>query len=104
MFNISIENCKHLNWFTEKLIDCFLTKTVPLYWGCSNIGEFFNKDGIITFENENDLLKKINKLTSDDYNSRIHAINENYTKALYYADFFYRLNEILEQIIIDNNI
>jgi hypothetical protein len=104
MFNISIENCKHLNWFTEKLIDCFLTKTIPLYWGCPNIGNFFNEEGIITFENENDLLKKINNLTSDDYNSRIHAINENYTKALYYADFFYRLNEILEQIIIDNNI
>jgi hypothetical protein len=27
------------NWLTEKIIDCMLTGTVPIYWGAPNIHE-----------------------------------------------------------------
>ena len=27
--------------FDEKLIDCFLTGTVPIFWGCPSIDKFF---------------------------------------------------------------
>ena len=43
-FSIATENAAVDNYFTEKLMDCFLTKTVPIYYGSSNIGEFFIRD------------------------------------------------------------
>jgi hypothetical protein len=38
MYSVAIENVSEDNWFTEKLIDCFATDTVPIYWGCPNLG------------------------------------------------------------------
>ena len=103
-FHIAIENSKNKNYFTEKIIDCFLTKTIPIYWGCSNIEEYFNKDGFIKFNSDEELMHILNNLTPCYYHDRKKVIEENYKKALYYADFFYRLNEILEQIVTTNNI
>lgn len=40
-YSIVVENVKSDWWFTEKLIDCFATGTVPIYWGCPEIGRFF---------------------------------------------------------------
>jgi hypothetical protein len=45
-----IENDRAPNYFTEKLIDCFALGTIPIYWGCPNIGDFFDARGIITME------------------------------------------------------
>ena len=35
-FGVVIENTSHRGYFTEKILDCFLLKTIPIYWGCSN--------------------------------------------------------------------
>ena len=40
MFHVAVENSKHNNYFTDKIIDCFCTKTVPIYWGAPYIGDF----------------------------------------------------------------
>ena len=37
MFNIVIENVNYNNWY-NKIGDNFVTKTIPIYWGCPNIG------------------------------------------------------------------
>ena len=68
-------------------MDCFLLKTIPIYWGCSNIGDFFNKDGVIQFENVDDLIYISNSLTEDYYASKKDIIEENYIKALQYVDY-----------------
>jgi hypothetical protein len=39
-FSLTIENTKKDYYFTEKLIDCFMTGTVPIYWGCPSIQKF----------------------------------------------------------------
>ena len=76
MFSVAIENMD--NWFTEKVIDCFLTGTVPIFYGSSNIGKWFNTDGIIRLEDGFD----IEALTEDMYYSRMDAIKENFEIAL----------------------
>lgn len=43
-YSLAFENSSHRNYFTEKLIDCFLCWTKPIYWGCSNIGKYFPKE------------------------------------------------------------
>lgn len=42
-FHIAIENCSIDNFFTEKILDCFISKTVPVYCGCLNIDKFLMK-------------------------------------------------------------
>jgi len=48
-FSVVIENASYPNYFTEKITDCFMAKTVPIYWGSPTIHEHFNKSGILSF-------------------------------------------------------
>jgi len=97
MFYICIENSRIPDYFTEKIMDCFMTKTIPIYWGCPNIGDYFNTDGIITFESDEDLFGIINSLDENSFKSRESSIMENYEKALPYRDLFYRVNKTLTE-------
>jgi hypothetical protein len=92
-FSIAIENCRKDYYFTEKLIDSFLSGAVPIYWGCPSIGDFFNTDGMIIFDKPNDLHKILNNLSEEYYNSMIDVINDNYNRAKKYMiaeDFLYK--------------
>jgi hypothetical protein len=104
MFHIAVENSKNKNYFTEKIIDAFLSKTIPIYWGCPNIEKYFDSRGIITFNNENELVDILNLLTENDYISRKEYIEKNAQTALYYAEFFMRCKDLIKEIIIINNI
>lgn len=104
MFHIGVENSRNTNYYTDKIVDCFATKTLPIYWGAPNIGDFWNKDGIITFENEDELVDILNNLTEDDYYNRIDAINENYELALKNGFFYERLETVLDTLIEQNNL
>jgi len=37
-------------YFTEKLIDPISVGTIPVYWGCPNVGKWFNEYGITPLE------------------------------------------------------
>ena len=52
-FSIVVENDFTDNYFSEKILDCFATKTVPIYIGSKNIKNFFDMGGIIFYENFN---------------------------------------------------
>jgi hypothetical protein len=73
-FSIAMENATYPNMITEKITDCFITGTIPIYYGIPNIGDFFNLDGIIILD-EN---FKIEDLTFDLYYSKMDAIKDNY--------------------------
>ena len=45
--HIAVENSIARNYLSEKLIDCFLSRTVPICRGAPNIGEWFGPEGII---------------------------------------------------------
>jgi hypothetical protein len=105
-YGIAIENFSHRGYFTEKILDCFLLKTVPIYWGCSNIGEFFNTNGIIQFDNVDDLIHQVNILDEQTYNDKITqlAIEENYQKALQYVDYEQNVVNTITTIFKKNNL
>jgi hypothetical protein len=104
MFHVAVENSKYQNLLTDKIIDCFCTKTLPIYWGAPNIGDFYDERGIITFKDENELIDIINKLTPEDYYSRLEYINNNYEIALKNSNFFQRIENFLDELIELNNI
>jgi hypothetical protein len=99
MFHICIENNSQKYYFSEKLIDCLLCKTIPIYVGCTNISEYFNVDGFIIANNLEEILEKCNSLTVEDYKKRIDAIEENYYKALNWIDYSSRLETKINELI-----
>jgi hypothetical protein len=84
MFSVTIENDKYETYYTEKLTDCFATGTIPIYWGSPDIGNIFNKNGIIELDSNFD--PKL--LTKELYESKMDAIIDNFnrTKNLLNAD------------------
>lgn len=54
-FSIVTETCREDNLFTEWLLDCLALGTIPIFWGCPNIDEYFNNEGIIEIDSLNDL-------------------------------------------------
>ena len=96
MFGVAIENFSHRGFFTEKILDCFLLKTIPIYTGCSNIGDFFNKEGIIEFKNVDDFIHISNQLTEDFYESKKEIIEENWVLA---KNYVYYEQTIINKII-----
>jgi len=80
-FSVVIENCKRDYWFTEKLIDCFATGTIPIYWGCPSIGDFFNTDGMLIFDSMDELESILDNCNEDLYNSKLDEIKDNFEKS-----------------------
>ena len=80
-FQIVVENCKKDYYFSEKLIDCFVTGTIPIYWGCPSIGDFFDLDGVITFDTVEELDIILNSLTEGLYLDKLQSINNNFVKS-----------------------
>jgi len=103
-FGVVIENTSHRGYFTEKILDCLALKTIPIYWGCSNITDFFNKDGIIEFNNVDDLIYIVNNLDENYYNQHLEAIEDNYYKAISYVDYEVRIARKIKEIFKFNNI
>ena len=87
MFSVAIENGQYETYFTEKLLDCFATGTIPVYLGAPDIGNHFNKDGIIDLSEEFDISDEI-------YYNKMDAIKENLEKA--------KSMEVLEDFIWEN--
>lgn len=103
MYSIAIENDISAYFYTEKILNCFASMTIPIYLGASKIDEFFNPDGIIkiTANDLGSIDKILNKCTMDDYLSRLDAIKDNYQRALKYLNvtdnFLYRELRINQQ-------
>lgn len=83
-YSIAIENGDYKNYFTEKILDCFLTGTIPVYKGCKNIGDYFDIDGIITFNTEDELISAVSDLDMEFFNSRSQSILNNFELAKKY--------------------
>jgi hypothetical protein len=81
-FSVVIENASYDYYITEKLIDCFATGTIPIYWGCPDIGNIFNIDGMMTFSTFDDFAKI--KLSTQRYKDMIPAIEDNFERAKAY--------------------
>jgi len=103
-YQVVVENCKEEGYHTEKIIDCFATGTIPIYYGGDSIVDFFDKNGILSFNNLKELDIIINTVVSEeDYNNRKGAILNNFNNALsykcaedyIYSSYFNKFNCIL---------
>ncbi len=101
MFSVCIENSSERNYFTEKIVDCLVQKVVPIYWGAPNIGDFFDIEGIIVCQSEEDIVNAVRNLTPNDYVKRVVAIEKNYDSALRFRSMNYMAAEKIYDLVTE---
>lgn len=87
-FSFAFENNNYPTMFCEKLTDCFATGTIPIFWGAPDIGDYFDMDGVIMYNDDIDL----DSLTEELYMSKLPAIKRNFELTLEFLsmeDYFY---------------
>jgi len=84
-YSIAIENNVIPHYFTEKLTECFLSYTMPIYFGCPNIKEYFDERAMILID-INDYKASIETIEraihENWYDARLKYITEARTKVL----------------------
>ena len=95
MYSVVIENHIDNIWFTEKLLNCFATKTIPIYYGARDIKEYFNYDCMLICNSIEEVEHTIDTILEikDDYEffyrwSDVNKkLNENYELSKQYENF-----------------
>ena len=80
MFSVAVENSIQSGYWTEKILDCFATKTIPIYWGSETISEYFNTDGVLFFNSLEELNEIIKSCTEETYRSMLSAVEDNFKR------------------------
>ncbi len=92
-FSIVGETDRLDNLFTEWLLDCFALGTVPAFWGCPNVGDYFDARGVLNFETPEQCAQLVAGLSFDLYESLLPFAAENLRRVAEYAvaeDYMYR--------------
>jgi hypothetical protein len=97
-YSLVVENSFYPHYWTEKIADCFLSWTMPIYMGCMNIEEYFPKGSIVIID-LNDFEKSRKMITHTVMNNlwgkNIKALMEARELVLNKYQFFPRMvNEI----------
>ena len=104
-YSIIIENYIDDYWFTEKILNCFANKVVPIYVGAKKIGQFFNNKSILNYDNIDGVKDCVRVLQGNYgpywYKSRLSAIEDNYKRVKLFPafeDWFYgKYGELLNE-------
>lgn len=75
-YSVVIENCVYNDYWTEKLSDCFLSGSYPLYYGAPNVSEYFDKDSytLIDIKRMDESISLIKSIIDNDlYNRNRYA-------------------------------
>jgi hypothetical protein len=80
-FNIAVENTAQEHYFTEKLLGCFISLTIPIYIGCPNIGDYFDTRGMFIANSVEDVKKICASITPETYQQMLPYLKENKRRA-----------------------
>ena len=90
-YHIVIENSQSDYYWTEKLSDCYLSETFPIYYGCTNVDEYFSKDAYAVID-------------IHDFDRSIAAIDAIINSEKHYAEHSAALKEAKRQVLDDYNL
>ena len=68
-FTMCFENTSSIGYTSEKIMEAFAGRTVPIYWGNPDIAEEFNPEAFINchdFDSFEEVLEEIKRLDADD--------------------------------------
>ncbi len=90
-YSIAIENFVCNDYWTEKIADCFLSWTMPIYYGCKNITKYFPEQSMILIDPRRPAysLQKIKEeIANGAWENRIKLISESRQLILNRYQFF----------------
>jgi hypothetical protein len=75
-YSLAIENYQGPDYWTEKVADCFLSWTMPIYFGCTNLSAYFPEESFIHIDiHARDVSKQINAIIkSNRWQKSLEAI------------------------------
>ncbi|MCR9147353.1 MAG: glycosyltransferase family 10 [Rhodobacteraceae bacterium] len=97
-FSVIIENVREPNYFTEKLVDAVLCRTVPIYWGCPNIAAFMDTSGMILCQSAEDIRAALQDLSADRYKALLPGLMRAVPQAAEYVN----IEERAVRVILDS--
>ena len=71
-FTIAMENSEADGYVSEKIIDSFLSGSIPIYYGDYMIDEYINPKSFILIRGEKDMMEKINYIKKIDNNDTLY--------------------------------
>lgn len=104
-YSLAIENGSFKHYWTEKIMDCFLSDTMPIYYGCPNITDYFPVESLIMIDinKPKEALEKI-KLTinSNIWEKSRDAIAYSKQLVLNKYQFFPFISTFIKERMTDN--
>jgi hypothetical protein len=99
-YSIAIENTSKPDYWTEKISDCFLSYTVPFYFGATNIDEYF-PDGSYIWLPIDQPAKAIETIkqaiADDDWKSRLPLLTKARRRVLERYSFYAQVSTLINQ-------
>lgn len=97
-YSLAIENSSSPDYWTEKIADCFLSWSVPIYYGCTNLEDYFPSESFIrihidspgeAFESVKTIIKR------DNWEKRLPALKEARDRVLHRYQLFPHLSRLI---------
>jgi hypothetical protein len=99
-YSLAVENSSGPDYWTEKIADCFLAWTVPIYYGCTNLEEYFPADSFIRMDirKPGEAIAIIrHALAADDWARRLPALKIARERVLQRYQLFPHLAALIEK-------
>lgn len=103
-YSIAIENYSCDDYWTEKITDCFLSWTLPIYYGAKNITRYFPEESMLLIDPnrpEYSLQRIKEAIAADYYETHLDYIKEARELILNKYQFFPWIKHLLNQSQID---
>ena len=103
-YSIAIENYSCDDYWTEKITDCFLSWTLPIYYGAKNITRYFPKESMLLIDPnrpEYSLQRIKEAMAADYYETHLDHIKEASELILNKYQFFPWVKSLIEKDFVD---
>jgi hypothetical protein len=98
-YTLALENGSIKNYWTEKLVDAFLSWSLPIYWGCSNVFDFFPEKSLHSIDiTKSDVCEKVHEIIkASPSREEIEAIEYSREKILKTYNLWAVIEKLLEE-------
>ncbi len=103
-FIVTMENSRESYYITEKILQGFLSSSIPIYWGSKNIHKYFNTNRFINIDemNQENIQSSINLITEllnneNKYNQMISEnifLNDNIQHSTYINNIVFDIQKL----------
>jgi hypothetical protein len=99
-YSVVIQNSSSSDYWTDVVADSFLSWTIPIYYGCTNLEDYFPEDAFIRIDidkPELSLRKMQSLMKEDDWNRRLPSLQKARDLILHRYQFFPHMARLIRQ-------